>query len=386
MNIGFDGSRAFVKYRTGTENYSFELLKNLAKLDTLNEYLVYIRPGNEVNSKDWPANFKFKKIDLPYLWTQYGLAAETFLDKLDVLFVPAHTLPLIRRPGLKTVMTVHDLGSEYLPGLHQLKQRLYLSFITKVQLKSATRLIAVSQATKQDLIDKVGVSKDRVEVIYEGLNDLKPAKNPAAILKRHNLKPKEYLLFVGTIQPRKNLERLIKAFQLFVRGGSERSERGPRRGLGADRTPEQSLKLVLVGGRGWMSDEIYQLPKKLRIEDRVKFLGRVPDGDLGALYQGAKAFVFPSLFEGFGLPILEAFSASCPVLTSNLSSTKEISGDAAILIDPYDIDSIVSGLRKVLKEGESKKLITKGLKRVKDFSWQKAAKETLDLLTKVANQ
>ena len=155
MVIGFDGSRAFSGKRTGTENYSYQLLKALGKIDHRNEYIVYVRPQAEEGV--WPNNFQFKVINFPRLWTQVGLALHTFTDKLNVLFVPSHTLPLIRRPGLKTVVTVHDLGSEYLPDMHQFKQKLYLGFMQKYQLQTASKIIAVSKATKMDLIKKKGI-------------------------------------------------------------------------------------------------------------------------------------------------------------------------------------------------------------------------------------
>src|SRR3990167_1162494 len=168
MIIGFDGSRAFNKHKTGTENYSFQLLQHLSKIDTENNYVIYIRPGFEIE-KGWPGNFKFKVLNFKLLWTQVGLALSTFTDKLDVLFVPSHTLPLIRKPGLKTVVTVHDLGAEYLPGLHQLKQVLYLKLMTHYQLKSAEKIIAVSKATKEDLVKKIGIRSGKIKVVYEGI-------------------------------------------------------------------------------------------------------------------------------------------------------------------------------------------------------------------------
>ncbi len=202
MVIGFDGSRAFISGRTGTENYSYQLLKALAKIDKLNKYLVYTRVSQK---EKFPDNFKFRQIKWLRLWTQGGLAIQTFKDKIDVLFVPAHTLPLIRRPGLKTVVTVHDLGSEYLPSMHQFKQRLYLGFMQKIQLKTATHIIAVSKATKSDIIHKLSIQPSKISVIYEGYNEklFKPTEK--------KILPYPYFLFVGTIQPRKNLERLIFA-------------------------------------------------------------------------------------------------------------------------------------------------------------------------------
>lgn len=372
MNIGFDASRAFNKNRTGTENYSYQLLYHLSKLDQTNKYRIFLRPGIDINKADWPSNFEFITIPYPRLWTQVGLAKQTFFEKdLDILFIPSHTLPLIHKPGLKTVVTVHDLGAEYLPKTHQLKQRLYLKLMTDYQLKSATHLIAVSEATKQDLIKKVGIPKDKITVVYEGFNkQLKPVmgKNLQEELKKFGLKEKDYFLFVGTIQPRKNLERLIKAYTQFLAKG--------------DAKPPT---LVLAGSKGWLSDEIYELPKKLGIEDKVKFLGYVPDEDLPALYSGALAFTFPSLFEGFGLPILEAFACNCPVLTSNISSMPEVAGDAALLVDPYSIENIRDGLLKLYEDKKlSSKLVKKGAEQTQKFSWEKAAKKTLEILTKIS--
>lgn len=399
MIIGFDGSRAFSKERTGTENYSYQLLLHLAKIDRENTYIVYLRPGvipkgapGSVSRSTpsavsgWPSNFSFKVIDYPRLWTQLGLALQTFRDPLDVLFVPSHTLPLIRRPGLKTVMTVHDLGAEYLPKMHQLKQRLYLGFITKVQLKGATKLIAVSKATKEDLIKKVGVDSKRVEVVYEAVNTeiFKPVNSVTLrnVLRKFDIEKENYFLFVGTIQPRKNLERLIRAFQsVILRTKSEesltnvRNNRDDRRGVQND-----DLKLILAGGKGWLSEQIFELPKKLGIEDKVKFLGRVSDEELSALLTGARALVFPSLFEGFGLPILESFACNCPVLTSKLSSMPEVGGEAAVYVDPYQVESINEGMKKIKNKELRIKLIKKGKEQLKKFSWEKAARETLRVL------
>lgn len=367
MIIAFDGSRAFTAQKTGTENYSFKLLEALSRIDSVNQYKVYLRPGIKITG-DWPANFEFLTLNFKLLWTQVGLALQTFLKRADILFVPSHTLPLIRRPGLKTVMTVHDLGSEYLPGLHQLKQRLYLKFITDVQLKTATKLIAVSQATKNDLKRKVGVSEDKIEVIYEGVNfSEKLLKNDDVrdILIKFGIEKDRYFLFVGTIQPRKNLTRLIYAFKGFLNV------------IG-------NHQLVLAGSKGWLSDEIFELPKQLGIERSVKFLGRVSDDELGALYQNATALTYPSLFEGFGLPILEAFYHRCPVITSNVSSMPEVAGGAAILVNPEKTEEIIDAMISITIDNNNKqKLVKDGKERLELFSWQKTASETLALFKNI---
>lgn len=392
MTIGFDGSRAFIKKRTGTENYSFELLKHLSKIDRQNKYIVYLRPGNVVASHDWPENFQFKMINLSRLWTQLGLFVHTFIDPIDILFVPAHTLPIFKKPGLKTVLTVHDLGSEYLPYTHQLKQRLYLRFITRYQLTQATRLIAVSNSTKNDLIKRIGISPGKVEVIYEGV-DREFFKTHSidqlnSILKYYDIEKNSYFLFVGTIQPRKNLIRLIKAFKGFlnIMESSKNPSKNPSK-FSSD--PEKmkelrSYKLILAGGKGWMADEVYNLPAKLGIEDSVKFLGRVKDEELASLYGGAAALVYPSLFEGFGLPILEAFSSGCPVITSNISSMPEIVQDAGILVDPYSIEQIIEAMLKVADDKNLRdNLINKGYKRAHGLNWAECAKNTLEVLQRL---
>lgn len=416
MVIGFDGSRAFVTGRTGTENYSYQLLKALAKIDKKNTYRVYLRfrPVSDAIVQvigKFPRNFQFKTITWPRLWTQAGLATQTFKDKLDVLFVPAHTLPVIRKPSLKTVVTVHDLGSEYLPGMHQLKQRLYLGFMQKVQLKTATKIIAVSKATKEDLVKKIGIDSKKIKVVYEGYDKqlFRLIKGDLLInsLKEYDLESGKYFLFVGTVQPRKNLERLIKAFAKWSGsfdvcfGRQSRSLARQRKrpasasgGLGyalrqsPDRLGLAALGnslplLVIVGSKGWLSDEIYELPKKLGVEDRVKFLGYVSEKDLPVLYSGAIALAFPSLFEGFGLPILEAEACGCPVLTSNTSSMPEVAGKGAVLVDPYSVDDIVEGMERLQATGIRQQLVKKGFENVKRFSWEKCARETLEVLERL---
>lgn len=363
MIIGFDASRAFSLNRTGTENYSYQLLKALSQIDTINRYLVYLRPGCKLPQKNWPANFQFRVINYPRLWTQLGLALRTFTDELDVLFVPAHTLPIIRNPYLKTVVTVHDLGSEYLPKMHQFKQRLYLGLMQRMQLKTAAKIIAVSQATKKDLVEKIGIEAKKIKVIYEGYNTelFKMVNSDILVntLRQYGLESMQYFLFVGTIQPRKNLERLTLAFNYLINQTAS-----------AD-------KLVIVGSKGWLSDEIYRLPERLGIKERVRFLGYVPDRDMPALYSGAIALAYPSLFEGFGLPILEAQACGCPVLTSNVSSMPEVAGQSAVLVDPYNIDDIVRGMGKIVSKGQRGKIIKQGAENIKRFSWEKCASQTL---------
>lgn len=398
MIIGYDGSRAFTNNRTGTENYSYQILWHLAQIDQTNSYHIYLRPNTQVDSAYWPDNFLFQVVPYPRLWTQAGLSKKTFLDKdIDVLFVPSHTLPLIRRPNLKTVVTMHDLGAEYLPATHQLKQKLYLKLMTYYQLKSATQIVAVSQATKNDIINKVGISREKISVIYEGFDQeqFKPLKNDVLrnTLKDYDIELNNYFMFVGTIQPRKNLERLIRAYahSLKCHPEEQRDEGSPacvsRKQVKRffANAQNDNIKLVLAGSKGWLSDEIYALPQKLGIEKQVKFLGFVPDEKLPALYSGAKALLFPSLFEGFGLPVLEAMACGCPVITSNTSSLPEVAGNAALLVDPYNEEEIAQAIYRITAEPKlGQNLKDKGFTQIKKFSWEKAARETLRILEKTA--
>jgi len=245
----------------------------------------------------------------------------------------------------------------------------------KAQLKGATKIIAVSKATKEDLIKKIGIKPEKISVAYEGYDreKFKIQKSKIKIdqtIKKYNLIYHNYFLFVGTVQPRKNLERLIKAFSCWLLAVGKKSQK----------RIANSEKLVIAGSKGWLSDSIYKLPKELGIEEQVKFLGYVPEKHLPALYSGAIALTFPSLFEGFGLPILEAQACGCAVLTSKASSMPEVAGEGAVFVDPYSIDDIVEGMRKLNNQDMRGKLIKAGFMNIKRFSWEECAKETLKVL------
>lgn len=363
MRVGIDASRISIAQKTGTENYSYNLTRELVK-DKKVEFVLYLMgPGvpDFVEGKD---NVAVKRINFPRLWTQAGLAKEVLMNPPDVLFVPAHTMPIIRRPGLKTVVTIHDLGAEFLPQYHKFPQKLYLNRTTEFVAKYATHLIAVSEATKKDLIKKLGVSPERVTVVYESWDREilhEPSSEEILRVKKEYRFEKPYLLFVGTIQPRKNLERLIEAFA------------------------KAKIKedLVLAGKSGWMNESIYMAARKLGVAGRVKFLGHVPNEDLPGLYGGSTAFVFPSLYEGFGIPVLEAMACGAAVLTSSTTSLAEVGGDAALYVDPESIASIKVGMEEIVSNGKLRdRLLSKGKLQVQKFSWEKAAKETLEVLRK----
>lgn len=384
MLIGFDASRAFVPEHTGTENYSLNLLKALAKVDRKNRYRVYVRTGPvsafslSVNAHAWPSNFEFVEVKPSRLWTQLGLAIETWKNPVDLLFVPAHTLPLFRNPRVKTVVTIHDLGVEYLPGHHQFPQRYYLDLASKYAAWAADALIAVSRATKRDLVKRYGVSARKVFVVSEGVDRRffrRQSKSKVQSVKSKYKIKGPYILFVGTVQPRKNLEMLIAAF------------------ASALSTSGFDCTLVIAGKLGWDYQSILRAPERFGVKDRVNFLGYAPKADLPALYSGASVFTFPSLFEGFGLPILEALACRCPVIASSIEPHKEILGnhldivEAGVLLKPHDIVKWSQFLYQYIsqnkeidqKNGKLRLLLQK-------YSWEEAASKSLGVFKKIVKR
>jgi glycosyltransferase involved in cell wall biosynthesis len=387
MIIGFDASRAFVAQRTGTENYSFQLLKQLLVLDKKNVYKVYLRLPLGIDSsrdsvKQWLAqiqeslpktqNYHLIVIRNKHLWTQAGLAWEIWQRPPNVLFIPAHTLPFIRKGSIKTVVTIHDLGFEYLPQYHQFPQRLWLNRTTEYAVKNADRLISVSEATKEDLIRKLHANAEKISVIYEGMGlSVDPASLSTQSVDYAKNKfsiPSPYVIFVGTIQPRKNLVRLIQAFALLISRESI-----------AEQYP--SLRLVLIGRKGWLYSGIYSEPARLGIADRVMFLGHVPDADTAALVKGALCFAFPSLFEGFGIPILDSQAYGTPVVTSHIKPMTEVGGGACEYVDQLSVESIAHGIEHILLDRKyADALRLRGFKNITRFSWVKAARESLAVI------
>jgi len=363
MNIGIDASKISISQKTGTENYSYNLIRELLNQDHTNTYQLYLREDPPDFIKQAP-QATYKKIPLPRLWTQAGLASEVLFNPPDVLFVPAHTMPILHRPGLKTVVTIHDLGAEFLPQYHQFPQKLYLNKTTEFVAKYATQLIAVSEFTKKDLTARLGVDPSRITVVYEGWDRelfYKPSLKEVKAVRDKYLLKQDYLVFVGTIQPRKNLERLIEAFSRAKVG----------------------LDLVLAGKKGWLSEPIYAAPKKFGVLDRVKFLGHVENEELRGLYGGSKAMVFPSLYEGFGIPVLEAMACETTVLTSNTTSLPEVGGEAALYVDPGDVSSITKGIEDIVTNYKLRdQMLSKGKINIQKFTWKKATAETIKVFEK----
>jgi len=367
MLIGVDASRAFLEERSGTENYSLELIRALLGLKEAekHQFRLYVKKGASV---DKAIEAEVVEIRLKRLWTQLGLARECLKHPPEVLFIPAHTLPVIRSKKIKTVVTIHGLEYEYLPEYYQFPQKLYLNKSTEYAVKQADRLIAVSNWTRDQLVKRLWADKKKISVVYEGIGErvVKASQQQMSgeylrqIRYKYGLN-KKYILFIGTIQPRKNLVRLIEAFSLLKL---------------------KDYDLVIGGKKGWLDEGIYQAPGRFGVTNRVKFIGRVAELDLGAVYKQAEVFVWPSLMEGFGLPVLEAQTMGLPVITSNAGALPEVVKNTALQIEPKDVNGLANAINLVLTSRELKEgLIEKGYANVRRFSWEKAAQKTLKILT-----
>ena len=377
MLIGVDVSRALRAHRTGTERYALEIVRHMLQLHEASEHTWRLYSDTVPSGSPFPARSPGSPVDnvelavLPgrRLWTHRVLATEVLRRPPHVLFVPAHVIPFVwpSRRLPPSVVTIHDLGYLHFPHAHTRRQRQYLDWSTRWSAQVAARVIASSTATADDLHTAYAIDRRKIDVIYEATVPTVDVDADAARLPTQL--PGSYALFVGTIQPRKNLVRLAQAYAQLVKSHAI------------------PWDLVIAGGRGWLSDEVVQPIEDLGLPDKIHLLGYVPESQLPALLQSARLFCFVSLYEGFGLPILEAQAAGVPVMTANNSSLPEVAGDAAILVDPTDVDAMADAmLRLSSDEPLRQQLIMAGRANVARFSWQKAARETLAVLIKAAQQ
>jgi len=366
MLIGIDASRATRAERTGTENYSLFLIRALLQLDQQSHYRLYFNGAPAPDLLPTTPNVQMQVMPFPRLWTHLRLSWEMATRAPEVLFVPAHVLPIVH--PRRSVVTVHDLGYLYYPQAHTRWARTYLQWSTAWNVRAAAHVIADSQATRRDLITHCRVPADKITVIYPGFDPsfapVRDQEQVAAARQRYGIPP-DYVIFVGTLHPRKNLTALLEALAALAREGRE-------------------THLVVVGKKGWLYEPLFARVQQLGLEAQVHLAGYVPQGDLPPLLSGAQAFVLPSLYEGFGFPVLEAMACGVPVICSNVSSLPEVAGDAALLVDPHDPAALATALRRVLDDRELRRdLIERGRRQVARFSWQACAQGTLAVLQAV---
>lgn len=363
MTIGIEAERANLPNPAGPERYAIELIRQLAKLDQTNDYILYFR----TKPQDWfynlPKNFSLKVIPFPKFWTQIRISWEMLLYPVDILLIMASALPIIH--PRRSVVTVHDIAFELFEGIYSGFMNYYQKWTARFAAKYAAKILAVSQTTKDDLVRVYKTDPNKIIVTHLGLKeDFRPMKYEEAqpVLDKYNLVYQKYILFVGTIQPRKNIIRLVEAYKKI------------------NRQNHVEEKLVIAGGRGWLWEPILKKVKMVGLDGSTKYLDYVPKEDLPYLYAGAKLLTLPALYEGFGFPPLEAMASGVPVVVSNISSLPEIVGDVGVLVDPNSVDSIAEGLLKVLMDQNLRNdMIRRGLERAKQFTWENTARKTLEV-------
>ncbi len=351
-------------HQVGVGRYEVELLKEMASLDEKNTYRIYTPSRPNADMPPSRNNWQYRVPLIHKLWSQVTLPLSLKFDRPwpDVFFAPVHYAP--RFCPSPYVVGIMDLSFLWFPELFNKRDLYKLVNWTAYSVKGAHAVIAISQSTKNDILKAYQIDESRVHVVYPGLT----TKNGSPMkdkLQKYGITG-EYILYVGTLQPRKNIERLIDAFKLL-------------------RKDLPKHKLVLVGKKGWLYESMFEKVQKEGLTDSIIFTGYVPEEELSSFYQGAVCFCLPSLYEGFGFPVLEAMREGVPVVTSNVSSLPEIVGDAGILVDPEKTESIAAGIKKILvmSTSERKKLIEKGNIQIKKFTWEKAARQTIAILEEV---
>jgi glycosyltransferase involved in cell wall biosynthesis len=359
-------------YRSaGVSGYIRQLLTHLPEVSPDLRLTAFVPNGIPLGgrvlntySTSWNTGRPVKRI----LWEQLALPALAQRKKLDLLHATVNVIPIAGTCPM--VVTIHDLSFLRYPGSFPPVQRTYLRTQVRRSVRGAARVIAVSEATRQDLINLFAVPAQRVDVVYNGVDDAfcpAPADQVARFRRQKGL-PEHFILHVGTLEPRKNLVRLIHAFALLRRQTRDWPD----------------LKLVLVGGKGWYYQDIFEAVRRLQLAEEVLFTGFVADRELPWWYRAATVFAYPSLLEGFGLPVAEAMACGTPTVTSALSSLPEIAGDAALLVDPTSEDELALALHQVLTDPNlARDLRERGLRQAARFSWKDTAFETANVYRRV---
>ena len=365
MIIGIDGNEANVPHKVGVSVYTLQLLtyfQSQASKDV--QFIVYLRNKPQIDLPRETQYFSYNVVWGPLLWSQLFLPIQLWLrklsnNKMNVFFSPAHYIP--RFCPFKTVVTIHDLSYLYFPNEFLKKDLYQLKNWTEYALKKSSKIIAVSKTTKKDVIHEYSIPDEKISVVYNGYKNTALSPNP------YPLTPKStpYFLYIGTLQPRKNLSLLIGSFSHFHKTHPE-------------------YKLILAGKKGWLYEEIFKQVEQMGMSNYVVFPGFVSEDEKNNLYKNASAFILPSLYEGFGIPILEAMAHGCPVLSSFSSSLPEVGGEACLYFDPKNSDDLVEKMISITSNSELvKNLILAGKKQIMNFSWLETGKSTLHILKSV---
>lgn len=365
MRIGIDYTAA-VRQVAGIGRYTRGLIRALAELDHETPYVLF-SAGRDADARPWPANFATRSMPLSdrhlsIIWQRLRLPLpiEWLTGALDLFHSPDFVLPPVRHA--RTVLTVHDLSFLRYPECFSPPLLRYLLSAVPRSVERADLVLADSENTRDDLIELLGVPPERIRVVYAGVEpEFAPSLQAEieAVRERYSIQ-RPYLLGVGTLQPRKNFRRLIEAYHLL------RQERS---------IPHQ---LVIAGGRGWLYEPILEAIESHGLQEDVRLIGFVDDTDLPALYTGADLFAFPSLYEGFGIPVLEAMACGTPVVAADASSLPEVAGEAALLVSPTDIEALAEALWLGLDDSELRETLrARGWEQCRRFTWSASAQQLL---------
>lgn len=373
MKIWIDGYEANVPQRLGSSQVAFEILRNVEQIDKENEYTILLpNPPMEDLPKERDG-WRYQQIKIKRFKTYLGIpyALYSAKNKPDVIFSPTHYAPFFS--PVPRVMMIFDLSFLHFRKMFKLRDFLQLNLWTKLSILGSKKIITISNFSKNDIVKNYQIDQRKVTVAYPGYNKdifkpVKDLKRTEQLKSRYKIKG-PYIIYIGTIQPRKNLVRLIEAFKDI-----------------------NDLKLVVVGktkglGRqAWMFEETLNAPKKYGVEEKVVFTGFVPTEELPYLLVGSQAYIQPSLWEGFGITVVEAMATGTPVIVSNVSSLPEVVGDAGIFIDPYSTSSMVEAIHSLKDDKYRQKKIQLGLKQAVKFSWQSCAQKVLKTVMEAVNE
>ena len=374
MLIGIDGNEANQPNKVGIGQVAFNVLWQLYKIDKKNVYQVFLKSPPLSDLPPERAGWKYEVFGPKKIWTQLALPINLWLKKTkpDVFFSPSHYAP--RFSPVPTVIYLMDLWHHRHPEQFNKKDLYQLTKWEEYSVKNAKHILTISQFSKSEILDIYKVPENKVTVAYPGYTKFQiPNSKHQINSKIQNIKQKynikgDYFLYLGTLQPKKNIEGLIKAFECLIHNS------------------KFIIQLVIAGKKGWQYDKIFDLVKELKLEDKIVFTGFVSEEEKPFLMAGVKAFVFPSFYEGFGIPVLESFNLGVPVMVANAGSLPEVGGKAAIYCDPDNIKSIASALEKVLSLNAKQRneIINLGYQQAVKFSWEKCTKQVLETLEKNA--
>lgn len=376
ITIGIDGNEANEDKRVGVHMYAYKLLCALHKINLTQKKKVLFRIFLKCKpKKDLPLeNDYWSYVILPgeRLWIIKKLTPHLLLrEKLDIFFAPSHYLPFVSKCPM--VCAITDLG--YLENPEQFAKRDYwqLKYWSAISMLVSRKILAISNSTAKDIVRQYSFARNKVHVTYLGYDNEQFNNNiPESIVRRtcRDLKvPENYLLYLGTLKPSKNIEGLIEGFSRID-------------------NENYGIHLVIAGKKGWLYETIFEKVKKLKLSDRVIFTDYIMEEQKAPLLKGARAFVMPSLWEGFGIDVLSAFAVGTPVVVSDMGSLPEVGGDVAIYVNPKDPESIAKGLNKVLKMNrkEYTNLVERGYLQLSRFSWDKTAKDTMEVFNSIAKK